>query len=383
MNILTPATPSSRSLPASARDRAAEFASAVTAPVPEDGFPLDAVEALDRSGLLAAPLPRERGGCGLGVLPGTMEELLDVLRAVGRTDLSVGRLYEGHCNALQLIQQFGTADQWRRATMDTLAGHMFAVWNTQAAGGIELTDTGGGLVLDGEKSFCSGAGDVTRPLVTVSGPGGDPVLCLIRADELPMGFDLTAWKPLGMAASASGAIRIDGMAIEPGDLIGGPGDYHRQPWFSGGAIRFAAVQLGGAEALLEEVLDHLTARGRDGDPYQVARVGSMAVAVEGGRAWLARAAEAAEPVFGVRHPDPGAAAEAVHRADMVRTAIERICLDVMEHAVRCIGVSGLLKPHPLERRLRDLTTYLRQPAPDAALAAVGRRLLAARRDRAQ
>ena len=54
----------------------------------------------------------------------------------------------------------------------------------------------------------------------------------------------------------------------------------------------------------------------------------------------------------------------------------------------CPALAGAEQVHPadlwpVERRLRDLTTYLRQPAPDAALAAVGRRLLAARRDRAQ
>ena len=164
--------------------------------------------------------------------------------------------------------------------------------------------------------------------------------------------------------------------IRADDLIGAPGDYQRQPWFSGGAIRFAAVQLGGAEALLDETVTHLRRTGRDGDPYQTARVGSMAVLVESGRAWLIRAAEAADLVFGLPAPDIEAGAEAVHRANMTRTAIERICLDVMEHAVRSIGVAGLLKPHPLERRVRDLTTYLRQPAPDAALAAVGRHVLA-------
>jgi hypothetical protein len=32
---------------------------------------------------------------------------------------------------------------------------------------------------------------------------------------------------------------------------------------------------------------------------------------------------------------------------------------------------GLLRPHPVERLGRDLRLYLRQPAPDAALATAG------------
>jgi alkylation response protein AidB-like acyl-CoA dehydrogenase len=381
MNIQTAADPGARYTPTTARERAAEFAELITGPVSEDGFPTEAVAALTRSGLLSAPLPPEYGGCGLGLLPGTMRSLLDTLRAVGRVDLSVGRLYEGHCNALQLIAQFGTEAQFSRAALDTIAGHMFAVWNTQGARGIDMTGGDAGIVLNGEKTYCSGAGHIGRPVVTVtskaaSGGQDGTQMCLLRADELPMESDSSAWTPLGMAASVSGAIRLDHVAVSAADLIGAPGDYQRQPWFSGGAIRFAAVQLGGAEALTDETIAHLRKTGRDGDPYQTARVGSMAVLVESGRAWLIRAAEAADLVFGLPDPAPDAAAEAVHQANMTRTAIERICLDVTEHAIRSVGVAGLLRPHPLERRVRDLTTYLRQPAPDAALAAIGRHVLA-------
>jgi hypothetical protein len=61
---------------------------------------------------------------------------------------------------------------------------------------------------------------------------------------------------------------------------------------------------------------------------------------------------------------------------MARTAIERICLDTIELVERSIGVRGLLRPHPIERLVRDLTIYLRQPAPDAALTDAGRYALA-------
>ncbi|MGF7211025.1 alkylation response protein AidB-like acyl-CoA dehydrogenase [Skermanella aerolata] len=377
MNIPNAAASGIRYTPTTARERVAEFAETITSPVPEDGFPTEAVAALTQSGLLSAPLPPDYGGCGLGLLPGTMRPLLDTLRAVGRVDLSVGRLYEGHCNALQLVAQFGTEAQFRQAALDTAVGHMFAVWNTQGARGIDLLDGDAGPVLDGEKTYCSGVGHISRPIVTVSSDRQDGLrMCLLRADELPLEADSSAWTPLGMAASVSGVIRLADVAVRPDDLIGAPGDYQRQPWFSGGAVRFAAVQLGGAEALLDETITHLRRTGRDGDPYQTARVGSMAVLVESGRAWLIRAAEAADLVFGLPDFDAEAATEAVHLANMTRTAIERICLDVMEHAVRSIGVAGLLRPHPLERRVRDLTTYLRQPAPDAALAAVGRHVLA-------
>jgi len=54
-----------------------------------------------------------------------------------------------------------------------------------------------------------------------------------------------------------------------------------------------------------------------------------------------------------------------------RGAIERAALNVMELAERSVGVAGMMAPHPLERLMRDLRTYLRQPNPDGAVASVG------------
>ena len=64
-----------------------------------------------------------------------------------------------------------------------------------------------------------------------------------------------------MRGSHSFAIDLSGARIEQRQLIGQDGDYYRQPWFSGGAIRFCAAQLGGAAALLDLARDELTARG--------------------------------------------------------------------------------------------------------------------------
>ena len=63
---------------------------------------------------------------------------------------------------------------------------------------------------------------------------------------------------------------------------------------------------------------------------------------------------------------------------MMRTAIERLCMEVIVHVERSVGARGLMRPEPFERMVRDLTMYLRQPAPDAAAARVARLVLAQR-----
>ena len=173
-----------------------------------------------------------------------------------------------------------------------------------------------------------------------------------------------------MKASASHRVNFDGVHVRAADLLGSPGNYYQEPWFSGGAIRFAAVQFGGARALLDATVAALREFGRTDDPYQRARVGRMAIAVESGRQWLRAAAEAADAVRD--ESDRVGIGHAITHAQMTRTAIESICQDVIRLAEQCVGARGLVHPHPIERIGRDLTIYLRQPGPDAALADVGR-----------
>jgi len=50
-------------------------------------------------------------------------------------------------------------------------------------------------------------------------------------------------------------------------------------------------------------------------------------------------------------------------------------MEVIQACERSVGTRGLLPPTPIERIIRDLTLYLRQPAFDAALVNVGQYVL--------
>jgi alkylation response protein AidB-like acyl-CoA dehydrogenase len=94
------------------------------------GFPTQEMGWLREAGLLTAALPASLGGAGLGE-PGAALMLLQALYHVGRGNLAVGRLWEGHVNALLLIRCFGSPAQLARAAADARAGHLFGVWNTE------------------------------------------------------------------------------------------------------------------------------------------------------------------------------------------------------------------------------------------------------------
>jgi alkylation response protein AidB-like acyl-CoA dehydrogenase len=120
-------------------------------------------------------------------------------------------------------------------------------------------------------------------------------------------------------------------------------------------------------------VDTLRKAGRTEDALQQARLGEAAIAIAGGEQWLEWAASRADAsaLGGSLQPEVGAEAM-VAAANMTRTAIERICLQVLDLVERSAGARGLLRPHPIERIGRDPTLYLRQPAPDAALRDAGR-----------
>jgi alkylation response protein AidB-like acyl-CoA dehydrogenase len=92
-----------------------------------------------------------------------------------------------------------------------------------------------------------------------------------------------------MRASASGQVNFSGIEVTNDSIIGGPDDFHRQPMFSVGAWRFAAVQLGGIATLYDLARAQLVSTGRGDNPHQLARMGTAAMAVESARLWIFRA----------------------------------------------------------------------------------------------
>ena len=352
--------------------RASEFADrcALSAEKPDVGARNLSLEfsRLREAGFLGVALPRELGGNAWGIERGTWRHLLRLLKIIGRGNLSVGRIYEGHVNALQLILQWGSPAQIEAAATDVQDGCLFGVWNTEAPNdGLTLEEVAGGTQrfrLSGAKTFASGASIIQRVFANAAMLGGWQ-MCLVPLDRVKVECDTDSWQPLGMRATESIRVNFDGVELDRAALIGEPGDYLREPWFSGGAIRFAAVQLGGAEAIAEASRHFLQQENRIEDPHQAIRAGEVAALLETGNLWLEGAASRAE--VAAFCPDELAA-----YAGLMRRTIERIGLEVIEHAVRSSGARALLRPNSLERLVRDLAMYLRQPAPDFVLERAGK-----------
>lgn len=325
----------------------------------DGAFPQEDIADLASIGVLEAPFGTPDGGAGIAV--GAPEPLMEMLRRIGHASLPVGRLIEGHVNAAALITRYGTPAQRVAACEDARGGALFGVWNTEDADGVRLVEGSRDDRLEGRKTFASGSGFLPRPLITARTADGRKLMVLPRLDRRDRS-DLSGWRAHGMRASATGSFDFTGLEVRRTDIIGSDCDYNAQPAFSAGAWRFASVQLGGIERLLDEVRSHLRNTGRGSDPHQLARMGEAAIAAETARLWVERASRIAESSRADDDPE-----RTVAYVDLARCAVERCALEVMEAVNRSIGLAAFIRGTPVERVGRDLATYLRQPAPDRAL----------------
>jgi alkylation response protein AidB-like acyl-CoA dehydrogenase len=313
-------------------------------------FPSASLAMLRDAGLLMAPIPVEFGGFGLHEAADP-EGLFRLLHLLGYADLSLGRIFEAHVNALELIRQYGTRKQMESAALAAQAGDLFALWVTDPAQ--QSARLSVGFALTGEKWFCSAAGVANQALITAQTQTGTQMVLV----PLKTGVKVTdhGVKLSGMRGAVTGSVDLSGVVVSPEALIGGTGDYLKEPVFSTGAWRSSAVAVGGLAALIDTAKDELCSRGRADHPFQRFRFGHSLIAHETSRLWMLEACKRL------------GSAEAVAYVNLARTAVEAACLDALRHVQRSLGLSAFMQGSRAERIARDLATYLRQPATDEVL----------------
>lgn len=288
--------------------------------------------------------------------PGELLVLLRLLYRIARSDLPLARLFEGHVDALQIIARYGNAALVAEAAGIAAAGGAFGVWNAALAGEPLRVEHGR---LRGGKSFASGAGILSHALAGADTDEGNRLMLIDLAASSPA-IDRDWWNVVGMERSHTHVVRWTGAAADSFRFVGMPGDYAREPFFSGGALRFVACHAGGIAALFDRVRDHLVATDRAADPHQAGRLAELYVAAQSAASAVqAAAAEWSTPAY-VEH---------VAAARITVAACAERALTIAQQAV---GVSGLFVAHPLSAALTDLMVYLRQPMPDAQRMRVGK-----------
>jgi alkylation response protein AidB-like acyl-CoA dehydrogenase len=293
-----------------------------------------------RSGVLNLPLPGH----------GATRDRWAALAALAAEDLSLGRLAEGHADAVAILAELGGPPPD--------AGSVWGVWAAQPPGpSLSARPDGGGWLLDGVKQYCSGARSCTHALVTAAAPDG-PGLFAVSTDGLsPIAG---TWPATGMAASDTLDVAFAGVSGIP---VGPWGGYTGRPGFAHGGAGVAACWFGGARAVGHALLT--AARQRDIGPHALAHLGRVDLALTTTGAALGTAADEidADPADLKGSARIGAA--------RIRALAESAATEVMLEVGRALGAGPLCHDEAHGRRVADLTVYLRQHHAEQSLAELG------------
>ena len=273
-------------------------------------------------------------------------ELIEDLLALGRTDIPLARLAEGHLDAVRILDQ---------ADRKPVPGALYGVWasRSQHNGVRGRRDAAGGLELDGLLAFASGAGLLERALVPVWLAADTHVLVDLDLTDVPV--DTTTWRTAAMGASRTHQVNLSGRSADQEDQVSGDNFYLTRPGFFPGGVGVAAVWVGGAA----RVADLLYRRHERPSPAQQLRLGRIrvdlvaaAAAVRGAAGWLEATA--------LDQPGLDLAAIAAETRSVAAESVRRI----LAEAKLVTGPAGLALDEDLAHAVVDLELYTAQHSLD-------------------
>lgn len=324
---------------------------------PAARFPEREIVALEHAGALAWNAQPK------SVRPPAAAEL-ELVRQVSRADGSVGRIFDGHLNAVERLLVQAPEDVRDHELAAIHAGALRAgVWGGDPRPGegppAAVVKVAGGEALRGVKTFCSGAGGLDRALVLARDPdGGAPLAVWVAlGDDTSVRVDDSWYRGFGLRASVSHRVVFHDAPVLA--RFGGPGALTQQPWFSRDALRTAATWAGMADAAVEAALLELAGKPRRGELEALAS-GRMLTAQRTISLWIDAAARAMD--LGEDLP-----AVALH----ARAAIAEQCAVLLDEASRACGSWPFAKATTLDRCRRDLEVFLLQHRLDPMLAKAG------------
>ena len=337
-------------------------------------YPFEAIAALKAAGYFAAPVPVELGGLGVSsahdlvvassrlargdasVAIGVNMHLVAVLNMERRRQVAVAagaeRRARGFTSSLEQIAHDGVV----------LAAAISEPGQDLTRPGTRATRTASGWRIDGRKMFCTMSPAATDLYVAVSyadDEGTERYAYAMVPTDTPGVVVNDDWDALGMRASGSNSVSLEGVELPESGVRGGfragdPLPYMERNLVAG--LFHAAASLGIAESA-----DAIARRGLagriNGDARPRIQVADNAVDLAASRGVLSRAAaliddhRAANPASDGSSEELGALfAEAQAAKAFVNEAAARI----VDRALALSGGAGYVNGSPLARAYRDV-----------------------------
>ena len=344
------------------QEAAREFAEKEISPVVEEldeaqKFPHAIMKKAAELGFLGVIFPEELGGAGLGYV-----EYVLVVTELSRVDPSVGISVAAH-NSLctNHIFKFGDDRQRRRWVPKLATGEWIGAWaltepgsgSDAAAARTTARKVPGGWVLDGTKQFCThgSVGDVCV-VMAITDPGGRKGhnMSTFVVEKGAPGFRPGKKEnKLGIRASDTSEVILEGCFVADDQLLGAPGDGFRQAMavLDGGRISIAALGLGTAIGAYETALAYARQREQFGRPIAQFQAIGFALAEMSTRIAAAEALTLAAAL------EMDATGRVTLKASEAKLMTGETAVFCAERGVQIHGGYGFVKDYRAEKYYRD------------------------------
>jgi alkylation response protein AidB-like acyl-CoA dehydrogenase len=204
---------------------------------------------------------------------------------------------------------------------------------------------GDGFVLEGEKSLVPRA-SAAELFVIAAALEGSPALFIVEAKA--DGLLVEAEPAMGIRAAATGRLRLDGVRLPGGALLGGADPATYAECVRLGRLGWCALTVGTAQAVVDHVKSYVNERVAFGEPISHRQavaftVADTALELEGMRLVTFRAAGLAD-----RGEDFSREVAVAHRLCAAKG------MKIGSDGVQMLGGHGYVKEYPEERWYRDL-----------------------------
>ena len=340
------------------------------------------LDVVSGAGLWAMNVPRAYGGAGVSYA--TVAQVFAILSAA---DASIGQIQQNHNSAVFWLSTVGNAAQRDFFLGEILRGCRFGNANVDAAGknGVQPTviaRTARGHVLSGEKIYATGALFAHYVSVIGQNEAGEKTVAIIPAGTPGLAIE-DDWNSFGQRTTASGRVRLDRVELPELCVLPIHRAYSEQPMGAVSQLSHVGIDLGIAQAALDDTVHFL--RGQSSisqpegspravtDPLVIAQVGEIQTRLHAAAAMTQRAGLAVDAA--IVEPDKARRAAASLAVAEAKWLTSEVALFASSKLFELCGTRAAQHPHAFDRHWRNARVHTLHDPVRHKLTVVGDELL--------
>ncbi len=339
-------------------------------------------DLIRESGLLGLIVSEELGGAG-----SNLSEALTITRQMAQADSALAHLFAFHHFMLATLQLFGPKAQWAPLFERTARQRMF--WgntlNPLDRTTVIAPGSNGAHLVNGTKSFCSGATDSDMLIVSALTPGDARFVVAAIPTSRPGITIHDDWDNIGQRQTDSGRVSFNNVMVMEDEILRQPGPLG-SPFATLrsclGQLILTNIYIGIAEGALAQAVRYATELARpwfasrvenvSEDPYILHNFGEYWVEIAGAGALTERAQQLFQAAFDLGDAvTPALRGEAAVAIATAKVASSRAALNVSSRIFEVLGARATAGRLGLDRFWRNARTHTLHDPVDYKLREIG------------